>query len=634
MPRTPQHLLALLPLLLATAAAQTPAPASPPQTSAQPPAAPTIQTRTNLVIEDVVVTDRRGNPISGLKASDFALTEKGAPQQIRTFDEHTAQPPAPVTPPLDLPPGVFTNYNPIPPSPALNVLLLDTLNTPLQDQAYLRLQLLKYIRTAPPNQRLAIFGLTTHLILLQGFTADPAILRAAIDRKSLRASQLLDNPTTGAPNEQTSDTLNDIAAAAGPQQGAAIAQTAAIFRQFEAETGIFQLQLRARYTLEALGALARYLAVLPGRKNILWFSGSFPLSVFPDTSLSDPFRATADLSSDLRNTANILTRAQVAVYPIDARGLFTDPTFDASNRGGDLFRPGGAAAAQQRFGEQTAAEQATMRQLAEQTGGRAFVNTNGLAEAVTHAINDGSNFYTLTYSPTNTRFDNTFRPIGLKLVGPRSAQGLSLSYRRGYFAADPNAAPNAASRRRPPAPPGNAPPPPPISPALGAAMLRGAPESTEVIFKVSARPVSPSAAPPESAVAADNQPNPALAHAPFRNVHVEFAAFASQLLTRQPSGSYTGSVRFITLAYNADGAVVNLVDQTVQLNVTPDQYQRIRGGLHFQQIVSVPASGDFYLRLGVGDLITDRVGSLEIPVAAIKNLPPLAAPAAPPTPQP
>jgi len=314
MPRTPQHLLALL-LLLATAAAQTPAPASPPQTSAQPPAAPTIQTRTNLVIEDVVVTDRRGNPISGLKASDFALTEKGAPQQIRTFDEHTAQPPAPATPPLDLPPGVFTNYNPIPPSPALNVLLLDTLNTPLQDQAYLRLQLLKYIRTAPPNQRLAIFGLTTHLILLQGFTADPAILRAAIDRKSLRASQLLDNPTTGAPNEQTSDTLNDIAAAAGPQQGAAIAQTAAIFRQFEAETGIFQLQLRARYTLEALGALARYLAVLPGRKNILWFSGSFPLSVFPDTSLSDPFRATADLSSDLRNTANILTRAQVAVYP-------------------------------------------------------------------------------------------------------------------------------------------------------------------------------------------------------------------------------------------------------------------------------------------------------------------------------
>ncbi len=633
MPRTPQHLLALL-LLLSTAAAQTPAPASPPQTSAQPPAAPTNQTRTNLVIEDVVVTDRRGNPISGLKASDFALTEKGAPQQIRTFDEHTAQPPAPATPPLDLPPGVFTNYNPIPPSPALNVLLLDTLNTPLQDQAYLRLQLLKYIRTAPPNQRLAIFGLTTHLILLQGFTADPAILRAAIDRKSLRASQILDNPVTGAPAEQTSDTLNDLAATAGPQQGAAIAQTAATLRQFEAETGIFQLQLRARYTLEALGALARYLAVLPGRKNILWFSGSFPLSVFPDTSLSDPFRATADLSSDLRNTANILSRAQVAVYPIDARGLFTDPTFDASNRGGDLFRPGGAAAAQQRFGEQTAAEQATMRQLAQQTGGRAFVNTNGLAEAVTHAINDGSNFYTLTYSPTDTRFDNTFRPIGLKLVGPRSAQGLSLSYRRGYFAADPNAAPNAASRRRLPAPPGAAPPPPPISPALGATMLRGAPESAEVIFKVSARPVSPSTAPPELVVASGNQPNPALAHAPFRNVHIEFAAFVSQLLTRQTSGNYTGSVRFITLAYNADGAVVNLVDQTVQLNLTPEQYQRIRGGLHFQQIVSLPAKGDFYLRLGVGDLITDRVGSLEIPVAAIKNLPPLAAPPTPPAAQP
>lgn len=267
MPRTSWYCFAVL--LASAALAQTPAA---PASGSQVPA-PIIQTRTNLVIEDVVVTDRAGNPVHGLQRSDFIISEKGKPQQIRTFDEHAARPSAPVQP-LDLPPGVFTNYAPAPNSSALNVLLLDTLNTPLQDQAYARQQLLQYIRTAPAGQRLAIFGLTTHLILLQGFTSDPAILRAAIDRKSLRASQILDNPATGAPEEQMSDTLSDFSSASSGQ-GAAIAQAAANMREFEADNAAFRLQLRAGYTLEALGVLARYLSALPGRKNILWSPAPF-----------------------------------------------------------------------------------------------------------------------------------------------------------------------------------------------------------------------------------------------------------------------------------------------------------------------------------------------------------------------
>ncbi len=77
--------------------------------------------------------------------------------------------------------------------------------------------------------------------------------------------------------------------------------------------------------------------------------------------------------------------------------------------------------------------------MAEQTGGRAFLNTNGLAQAVASAINDGSNFYTITYSPADTRFDGAFRKVDLKLQGPRAGQGLTLAYRHGYFAIDPAA---------------------------------------------------------------------------------------------------------------------------------------------------------------------------------------------------
>ena len=499
----------------------------------------------------------------------------------------------------------------------------------MQDQAYLRQQLLKYIRTAPPGQRLAIFGLTTHLILLQGFTADPAILRAVVDRKSLRASQLLDNATTGAP-DKLSDTLTDVSGGAGAQPGL-LAEAAANLRQFEADNAAFEIQLRARYTLEALGALARYLAALPGRKNVLWFSGSFLLNIFPDISLDDPFRAAADLSSDLRDTAIVLSRAQVAVYPIDARGLFADPTFDASHGGDGLLRPGAAAAAIQRFSQQTAAEQATMREMAQQTGGRAFVNTNDLAGAVTHALDDGSNFYTLTYSPADTRFDGAYRSIDLKLQGARASQGLSLAYRHGYFAADPDAV-----SRRAPSPPSSGPqthtPAQAPSTAYHAAMLRGAPPATEVVFKASVLPTGTPSAPPETSPAPRNQPNPKLAHPPFRSYAVDFAAFLSQVLTRNSSGDYVGSLRFTTLAYNAIGEFINMVDQTTEVDLPPDLYKSsLHGGILFHQVISVPLKGEFYLRLGVSNLRNDRVGSLEVPVAVIKNLPPSAAPAASPT---
>ncbi len=614
-----------LALLSAVAAAQTPP-------APQPPA--TIQTRTELVVEDVVVTNRAGNPVHGLTRSDFLLSEKGIPQQLRTFDEHIAQPPAPPPPPLNLPPGVFTNYAPAPLTPVLNVLLFDTLNTPLEAQSYARLQLLRYIRTAPSGQRLAIFGLTSRLTLLQGFTSDPAILRAAIDRKSIRPSLLLNN--TAVSSESLSDNLTDLAGSAGTQ-GAQIAEAAANVRQFEADNSVIQLGIRTRFTLDALATLGRYLGAFPGRKNILWFSGSFPINIFPDVTLNDPLRSTADFSSDIRDTANVLARAQVAVYPIDSRGLFSDPVYSAANDGRSLISPGAATAESLRFSSQTAAENTTMLAMAEATGGRAFINTNDLSGAVTKAVSNGSNFYTLTYSPANNRFDGAFRKLELRLVGARASEGLTLSYRRGYYAIDPEAHPRRLLPR--PAPPGASSTASPISnlptPALHAAMLRGAPEATGIVFKVAVLPASPPADAPEPTVAPFNQPDPQLAKAPFRSYTVNFAAFPSQLLTRGPNGNYTGSIRFITIAYNADGAAVNLVDQTTGIDIPADAYALARQtGVRFHQLISVPARGDFFLRIGVADLGNDHIGSVEVPVVAIKNLPPAPASGPPPAPQP
>jgi len=155
----------------------------------------TLQTGTNLVIVDVGVTDQSGRPVKNLKAANFILLEDGRPQAIRSLEEHSpvatsAQ--APALPKLQS--GLFTNFAPAPAAGPANILLLDTLNTPLLDQSFVRRQLEEYLRKMPAGTQIAIFGLNTRLSILQGFTSNPDVLRAALAKKeTLQASSLLDN---------------------------------------------------------------------------------------------------------------------------------------------------------------------------------------------------------------------------------------------------------------------------------------------------------------------------------------------------------------------------------------------------------------------------------------------------------
>jgi hypothetical protein len=106
---------------------------------AQTSAAETLHAGAQLVVVDVVVQDRDGRPYHGLTRDDFLVTEQKKPQTIRNFEEHaanTAQKPGPPGPPM--PPGVFTDYTPVAPGSTLNILLVDTLNTPMQDQSFVR----------------------------------------------------------------------------------------------------------------------------------------------------------------------------------------------------------------------------------------------------------------------------------------------------------------------------------------------------------------------------------------------------------------------------------------------------------------------------------------------------------------
>ena len=604
---------AFLTLLVAAAGAQTKTPEPPPT---HPANATVLHAGTQLVIVDVVVQDHDGHPIHGLKREDFALLEDKKPQEISTFEEHTTgSPPKPGPTMPNMPPGTFTDYTPVPPNGTLNILLLDALNTPMKDQSYVRYQLQQYVNKADPGTRIAIFGLNNRLTILQGFTSDPQILKDAVDHKLLpRASNLLDDPVG---TDSDSDLMSG---------GFGGAQVSANVAQFEAMTASFQMQLRMQYTLDAFNVLARYLSGFPGRKNLIWFSGSFPLDILPDASLADPFSVVASSEDEFRETTNLLTRSQVAVYPIDARGLMTQPVFSASRSGRGMTTGPAFANAIASFGQSQAMEHITMEAMANDTGGHAFYNTNGLADAVAKAIEAGSNYYTLAYTPANHKWDGNYRNIAVKLSGAYSAY--KLAYRQGYFADDPDhprtkedaqAITQTASVQNHTA-----------ESYAQAAMARGAPTPQDILFKVR---VLPSTTTTEDALAPGNVPDPdpkSKFKGPYRRFDVDFAALAAAVtLVPQSDGSHTGAVEFTVLLYDPDGKLLNATGKSVNLNLNPEDYkQYIQAakagtgiGAHLE--ISAPVKQETYLRIAIHDVPANHFVVVELPVSSVSRLPPV-----------
>jgi VWFA-related protein len=615
------------PTLFATLLAVTFQPALP-QTSS-----PSLKTGTQLVIVDVAVTDNKQNPVHNLTASDFSVFENGTPERIKTFEEHSANT-AKAEPPLNLPPGTFTNYTTAPAGAALNILLLDTLNTPLTDQTYVHNQIRLFLKNTPPNAPLAIFGLGSRLWLLQPFTADPRLLRAAIEAKSLKNSPLLESIEDSNGSASLSEQMRQAGAGDDLLQNQIVQR----MKQFEADHSSAVSQLRARYTLEALNQIARYLGGMPGKKNLIWFSGSFPINVLPDSSLlgpyTDPFAPVAGSSDLFRQTTRLLAQSQVAVYPIGAGGLSTSSVYSVEESGSqydtrthpiDTFANNVTNAS-----TQNADNNITMQLMADQTGGHAFINTNGLADAVTRSIEAGSNYYTLTYSPTDAVSDGKFHKIQLKL----RRDGLTMAYRRGYYADAPAStpAPVEAARSAPSLTPGSpvtfsaVKPAPPEVDAMHNAMIFGSPVPTQITLKVM---VLPAAKEPEQTLLASNYAIPsANISGPYRRYDIAIAADPSAIeFTPTADGGRHVNLQFRTYVYTRDGKLMNTSSRVREEDFTEAQYNRaLHSGLFFHQEISVPAKGEFYLRIGVHDVTADHDGAVEIPVDSVKDLPPLTLP--------
>ena len=523
-----------------------------------------LKSESPLVVLDVVVTDKKGEPVHGLKSSDFTVLEKDQKMTLQSFEEYRSDQ---ASPPASLPtsqapgPNVFTNVADTRSDGPLNVLLMDALNTPVADQIYLREQMLEYVKKVPQGTRVAILGLSNRLYILQGDTTDPAVLKADV-------------------------------------------------QMFRAKDVSLPLTLRGPYTRAAIQDLARYLSGLPGRKNLIWFSGSFSRRIVRDLNREDRLIAAADFADDEKWTANLLTRSRVAVYPIDARGLFTNPDMSAALAhppGGETLTgrtPGEFQQSEVRFLDQRASDKFGMQTLAEETGGKAFYDTNGLKEALQEAINDGSNYYTLAYVPTDHRWDGGYRRVRVKLDQP----DVNLFYRQGYFAYEPNAARPRGEHALPMS-------------VMDSAMQFGGPSPTQIPLRVKIVPTAGT----ENRLPPTNQPNVKKMKPPYRHYTVWYDTdLRNVAFTDTSDGIHRGSLEFEILLYNPDGELMNAVKEKVRARLLAGEFEsRGWSGLKFHQNIDAPAKSEYFLRIGVHDLGSDRVGSVEVPIAAVPPAPAL-----------
>lgn len=560
---------------------------------------PRISVTTHLVSVDVVVREH-DRPVTGLIQDNFVVLEDGRPQTVNFFEAHTAGDAAALPRPPALPLDTYTNLPVTHVTDSVTVLLLDGLNTEAPDQLYVRREMIRYLHKLPAGRRIAVFTLGTQLRMLQGFTDDVSLLLAALDRKDAAAPAAMTIPKS-----QIADERNTLAwmAEAGAPPMLIDTYTNFVHGADADETG-----QRIALTIAAMEQLARYLAGIPGRKNLVWFSGSFPLQFFAternpyhsdNNGQAVPMRDSNDV---LRSAIDLLTAARVAVYPVDARGVLLGTTFAADEQGDYARIVNGAAVTSPSqdtamLAAQRVAEHGTMDVLAQQTGGRAVYDDNGLQEAMADAVNDGSNFYTLAYDPTNRSFNGRLRRIEIRLAPGATQWKAQLDYRRSYYADDqPSAQDRGTSGQRL---------------VFAAAMHRGVPAATQIIFEARVAAADPQ---PASIPVPPHKPP---LQGPLTRYEIDYAVGPRALdLSMQPDGERRGQIVIEAAAWTADGKLLTADGTEHSFTLTPQQYRQSgQIGLQFHQTLDVPA-GPVFLRLGIYEPATGQIGSLEIPLQA------------------
>ncbi len=525
------------------------------QAQSQPDQSPNvIRSNTRLVILDVVATDNSGNPVTDLAEKDFTVLESGRPQRIGSFSFQN--PGMAVEQPVKLPPNVITNV-PSRASTSLNVILLDRINGVSSSHIYAQDRIVKYLESGAAIQPTAVYVLDQKLTQVHDFTSDNKALKDALN--AVRPGGV--SRVSGV----------DIAASPYATRG-----------DFHTDEKSVEL------TLNALSQLTRTLKGYPGRKNLLWVSEAFPVSltiegipqdVTPNAaiiarnqgqpSVSSPFplvssitavnpdRTSADGSpakgpagsfdAEIARLTDELMDAHISLYPIDAGGM------GSANR---------------------LAAQSNMRDMADRTGGVAFYNRNDVEIGLVKGIDHGSTYYALSYYPDNRIWNGHLRKIEVK----SARAGVNLHYRTGYYALDPEIAAKRDATE--------------LNDEFARALSYDSPPFAALRFQASVIP------PPSGS----------------RKVTVNFAIDPHTVVfEHQDDGLEHGAVSCAVAAFNEKGDVVKgfTVDVATQpAKLTGEQFQKLQRGYYPCKREFELKPGKYVLRLGAADRTGHAIGTL------------------------
>jgi len=574
------------------AEAQQPVDADKPNAGAAAPqqAAAPIRSTTRLVQLSVVVTDKKGQPITGLKKEDFTISDEGSPQQVEFFSSAA---PAPVETAAKLPPHVWTNRFDLKGQDpgAVTIILFDAENTATEDQFYVRKQVMALLRSLKSQDHVAIYGLTTQLLILHDFTQDDSALVEAVNKFEPRQIIAFDSSfatKVSFPNQSGNIQWKGLSDALETPNG----QMANAF-----------LKMRMETTVAALKAIARHVAAIPGRKSLLWVSGGFPIQIgapiigrpsdlslatgqatdqqnTPQGCLDVPNQIscfedeTGTFEDQVKVAVRELNRANVAIYPVDAHGVAVDPSASVGGAGGNLTPMGRSRDSSQTTATISAEQDTrdTSRLLADGTGGVAFYGTNDITNALQRAFDDSRYAYTVGFYPNHGKWNGAFRKIKVNV----KADGARLRYRTGYFATEekPEAGVQVAVKDA----------------------ARSPLDATSLGMIVSAKSSGP---------AAD------------RKFELHIGLDPKQLVLQSSEGRKKGTVLLYFVQRDSTGKTLSAENQRIGLNMEDRQYEYMsQAGLVLARHVTLaPQSAE--LRVLVRDTASDALGSVTIPVKGL-----------------
>ncbi len=405
----------------------------------------TFTTNTTLVIIDVTVKDKAGKVVEDLKKGDFVLSEDGKTQQIAVFDfqklDADAPPPpvpavkatvetkaAPAAPaaaagkPASMSGAVVQSAQPAPSAsktaPAVTTkagtaqpiiryqdrrlvaMLFDMSTMAVAEQIRVQKTAIDFIHNdLKPADLVTIMTATSGpLEISQDFTDDKDALEAAVKKFHIgEGSDLADSFGAG-------DTSDD-----------------STFSADQSEFDIFNVDKK----FTTIETAAKLLASFPEKKALMYFSSGITQSG-------------TDNQAELTKVINTAKKSNVAIYPIDARGMTASaPGGDATTKSGSgasLFTSGASSGrGGGRGGAANDSAQETLSTLASDTGGKLFAENNDIAVGLEQARDDLGSYYILGYYSTNSKSDGKYRTVAVKLTRADVATA-KIDYRHGYFA--------------------------------------------------------------------------------------------------------------------------------------------------------------------------------------------------------